>query len=52
MAVSGFSRAPGAREVMAKFFENLGFSQIFEKFEKFLETEKLKNLSRNKNNES
>ena len=38
-----FPDAPGAGEVMAKFFEVPGVSQIFEEFEKFSETEELEN---------
>ena len=41
-----YPEVPGAVEVMAKFFENLGCQP---NFGKFLETEKLKNLSRSEN---
>ena len=47
-----YPEVPGAGEVMAKNSKIQGVSQIFENFEKFLETEKLKNLSRNQNNGS
>ena len=47
-----YPEVPGAGEVMAKILKIQGVSQIFEKLEKFLETEKLKNLSCNENNES
>ena len=50
MAISGFSRGSRCRGGYGEIFRKFRvLAKFFEKFEKFLETEKLKNLSRKEN---